>query len=181
MNSTKPMCLNGNVNQNNDNNSRRDSHGSYQEATHAVYNPTCTKINSRKKRKRKTDTRPPIDKASWLSILTFSWVTPLFIKGWKGTLKTEDLTVASYKESCKMNSHRLETRWAHLLTKHGSTDASLFSALLYIMRSDLIYSTIAMTIGFSTNIVSSTIVIVRLIAFTQLSEPDFIYGSLLVV
>ncbi|XP_072048676.1 ATP-binding cassette sub-family C member 5-like [Amphiura filiformis] len=185
MNSTKPMHLKGNANQNNDDregnhgNSRRDSSGSYQEAT--VYNPTYTKSNSRKKKKRNTDTRLPIDKASWFSILTFSWVTPLFIKGWKGTLKTEDLTVASYKDSSEMNSHRLETRWAHILTKHGSKDASLFSALLYAMRSGVICSTIALTISTSTSLVSSTVVMRRLIAFTQSPEPDFFYGSLLVV
>ncbi|XP_072048668.1 ATP-binding cassette sub-family C member 12-like [Amphiura filiformis] len=155
MNSTKPMRQNNDDRKVNHGNSRRDSHGSYQEATHAVYNPTYTKINSRKKKKRKTDTRPPIDKASWFSILTFSWVTPLFIKGWKGTLKTEDLTVASHKDSSKMNSHRLETRWAHLLTKYGSKDASLLSALLYVMRSGVIHSTIAVTIGYVSAIVSS--------------------------
>ncbi|XP_072048637.1 ATP-binding cassette sub-family C member 11-like [Amphiura filiformis] len=163
MNSTKPMRLNDVTNHNNDysrrgnhGNSRRESSGSYQEATHAVYNPTYTKINSRKKRKRKIDTRPPIDGANWLSILTFSWVTPLFIKGWKGTLKTEDLTVPSRKDSAKKNSHRLETRWAHLLSKHGSKDASLFSALLYVMRSGVILSSIAITIGFCLAMVSAT-------------------------
>ncbi|XP_072021809.1 ATP-binding cassette sub-family C member 5-like [Amphiura filiformis] len=80
-----------------------------------------------------------------------------------------------------MNSHRLETRWAHLLTKHGSKDASLFSALLYIMRSLVICSTIALAIAISANLVSATVVMRRLIAFTQSPEPDFIYGSLLVV
>ncbi|XP_072048673.1 ATP-binding cassette sub-family C member 5-like [Amphiura filiformis] len=186
MNSTKPMRLKGNVNQNNDDKkgnhgNRRDSSGSYQEATHAVYNPTYTKINPRKKKKWTTDTRPPIDKASWFSILTFSWVTPLFIKGWKGTLKTEDLTVASYKDSSKMNSYRLEARWAHLISKHGSKDASLFNALLYIMRSGVICSAISLAISISAALVSSTVVMRRLIAFTQSPEPDFIYGCLLVV
>ncbi|XP_072021819.1 LOW QUALITY PROTEIN: ATP-binding cassette sub-family C member 5-like [Amphiura filiformis] len=182
MNSTKPMRLNDDTNHDDDNHgNRRDSNGSYQEATHAVYNPTYTKINSPKKKKRKTDTRPPIDRANWLSVLTFSWVTPLFIKAWKGTLKTEDLTVPSRKDSAKKNSHRLETRWAHLLSKHGSEDASLFSALLYVMRSDVILSTIAVIIGFSSAMVSATVVMRRLIAFTQSPEPDFVYGSLLVV
>ncbi|XP_072021820.1 ATP-binding cassette sub-family C member 5-like [Amphiura filiformis] len=49
------------------------------------------------------------------------------------------------------------------------------------MRSGVIHSTIAVTIGYVSAIVSSTVVMRRLVAFTQSPEPDFIYGSLLVV
>ena len=48
----------------------------------------------------------PIDRASWFSIITFGWVTPLFVKAWKGTLTTEDLTVGSVKDGAKENSKR---------------------------------------------------------------------------
>ena len=62
MSSFKPTKLNGNVhtedaNGTHDNveNTRRDSYGSYQEATQVTYNPAYSKVKSHKEKKRKKD------------------------------------------------------------------------------------------------------------------------------
>lgn len=87
----------------------------------------------------------PVETASCLSKLLFSWVTPLFRKGYRRTLQVEDLYACPKWERSEKKADRLQTEWDKEIRqmkhgKHPSLLKAIFRAFgfTYVMISLLV-------------------------------------------
>ncbi|CAN7997610.1 unnamed protein product [Ixodes hexagonus] len=87
----------------------------------------------------------PVETASCVSRLFFSWVTPLFSKGYRRTLQVEDLYACPKWERSERKADRLQTEWEREVRKlkTGKTP-SLFLAL--VRAFGFTYCTVALLI-----------------------------------
>ncbi len=97
----------------------------------------------------------PMDEASLLSSIWFSWMTPVFYKAWKGSLEKEDLFSCSPYDSAKVNSERLERLWANEVKQKGPKKASLAKVYLRFLAKRSIISCVASFISLMSSFFAS--------------------------
>ncbi|XP_033637621.1 multidrug resistance-associated protein 5-like [Asterias rubens] len=121
----------------------------------------------------------PIDEQGILSSIWFAWMTPVFYKAWKGSLKKEDLFSCSPYDSAKVNSERLERLWAGELKQKGTKKASLAMVYFRFLAKRSFISCLVSFIGLLSSFFAAAVFVRLLIEYCQQEEEDLQHGLLL--
>lgn len=76
----------------------------------------------------------PIDDCGFIQLMLYSWITPVFRKGFKKPLELHDLGKLPQTDSAAFNYRRLLKFWKEEVRGNGLENASIGKALFRAMR-----------------------------------------------
>jgi len=73
----------------------------------------CKRGNGKSKAEENypVETRHPVDRCSWLSFATFSWISGFMFSSYRNGLKESEIPHISWREKCRKNTDALEEIW----------------------------------------------------------------------
>ena len=80
------------------------------------------------------------DNSGFLEVATLSWVTGIFVKGFKKTLTSEDLGELSRSMTAEVSKNQLIRYYAEVSTKKNGSDFSPSWAFWRIVRTKILWS-----------------------------------------
>ncbi|XP_078527762.1 ATP-binding cassette sub-family C member 12-like [Lissotriton helveticus] len=128
------------------------------------------------RRKPKPASLNPIDDAGLLSFTTFSWMTPLMMKGYNAHLTAEDMPPLSYYDSSDVNAKRLTALWDEEVKRFGPAKASLARVVMKFQRTRLLMDLIATIICVLCAEIGPAVIIRSILEFSESESNDVVYG-----
>ncbi|KAM4045947.1 ATP-binding cassette sub-family C member 5-like isoform 2-T2 [Anomaloglossus baeobatrachus] len=123
----------------------------------------------------------PIDNAGLFSFMTLNWITPLARKVYRlSKLHVDDLWDLPSQDSSEVNSWRLQRLWEAEIQKRGKRKASLTLVLWRFCRTRFLLSSLCLIITMVANFIGPAIFIRALLEYTESTEPNLLYGLLVV-
>ncbi|XP_041372536.1 ATP-binding cassette sub-family C member 4-like [Gigantopelta aegis] len=101
----------------------------------------------------------PYDKANWLSRISFWWLTPLFISGFKRPLTSSDIYDVSREDKSAQLEKILERTWKQELRRYSDGQStSLLRAILWAFRLQWLFPAILLFISESSKVLAPYLV-----------------------
>ncbi|XP_071949500.1 ATP-binding cassette sub-family C member 5-like [Antedon mediterranea] len=123
----------------------------------------------------------PLDHMGLFSMLSCSWLTPVYRKAYKGMLKYEDLWDLSDSDNSETNGERFGRLWLEELTAKGKEEASLSKVCYRFIRTRHIFMLFGLFIWLFSAFASSAFVVQDLLKYIEDEEDDLWYGLSLVL
>uniref|UniRef100_A0A8C6AEZ6 ATP binding cassette subfamily C member 12 n=1 Tax=Monodon monoceros TaxID=40151 RepID=A0A8C6AEZ6_MONMO len=109
----------------------------------------------------------PVDDAGLLSFPTFSWLTPVMMRGYKHTLTVDTLLPLSPYDSFDINGKRFRILWDEEVEKMGPEKASLGRVVWKFQRTHVLMDIVANILCIITAAIGSMILIHQILQPTQ--------------
>uniref|UniRef100_H0WU32 ATP-binding cassette sub-family C member 12 n=1 Tax=Otolemur garnettii TaxID=30611 RepID=H0WU32_OTOGA len=109
----------------------------------------------------------PIDDAGLLSFATFSWLTPVMVKGYKGELTVDTLPPLSPYDSSDTNAKRFRVLWDEEIGRVGPEKASLGRVVWKFQRTRVLMDILANILCIIMAAIGPTILIHQILQQTE--------------
>jgi ABC-type multidrug transport system fused ATPase/permease subunit len=76
----------------------------------------------------------PYGKATLVQLVTFSWLNPLFVLGFKKPLEPDEIPDVDNKDSARFLSHSFNESLEHVKERDGTTNPSIYKAIYLFIR-----------------------------------------------
>jgi len=113
------------------------------------------------------------DNSGFLEVATLSWVTGIFVKGFKKTLTSEDLGELSRSMTAEVSKNQLIRYYAEVSTKKNGSDFSPSWAFWRIVRTKILWSVFLLLLYVSVEFTKAAVVLKGLLSYIE--KP---YGSI---
>ncbi|XP_072823403.1 ATP-binding cassette sub-family C member 12 isoform X3 [Vicugna pacos] len=109
----------------------------------------------------------PVDDAGLLSFATFSWLTPVMVRGYKHTLTVDSLPPLSPYDSSDVNAKRLQVLWDEEVEKVGPEKASLGRVVWKFQRTRVLMDIVANILCITMAAIGPTVLIHQILQQTE--------------
>ncbi|XP_010948502.2 ATP-binding cassette sub-family C member 12 isoform X2 [Camelus bactrianus] len=109
----------------------------------------------------------PVDDAGLLSFATFSWLTPVMVRGYKHTLTVDSLPPLSPYDSSDVNTKRLQILWDEEVEKVGPEKASLGRVVWKFQRTRVLMDIVANILCIIMAAIGPTVLIHQILQQTE--------------
>ncbi|XP_064346066.1 ATP-binding cassette sub-family C member 12 [Camelus dromedarius] len=109
----------------------------------------------------------PVDDAGLLSFATFSWLTPVMVRGYKHTLTVDSLPPLSPYDSSDVNAKRLQILWDEEVEKVGPEKASLGRVVWKFQRTRVLMDIVANILCIIMAAIGPTVLIHQILQQTE--------------
>ncbi|XP_047647017.1 ATP-binding cassette sub-family C member 12 isoform X1 [Phacochoerus africanus] len=109
----------------------------------------------------------PVDDAGLLSFATFSWLTPLMVRGYRHTLTVDTLPPLSPYDSSDTNAKRFRILWDEEVEKMGPEKASLGRVVWKFQRTRVLMDIVANILCIIMAAIGPTVLIHQILQQTQ--------------
>ncbi|XP_020949893.1 multidrug resistance-associated protein 9 [Sus scrofa] len=109
----------------------------------------------------------PVDDAGLLSFATFSWLTPLMVRGYRHTLTVDTLPPLSPYDSSDINAKRFRILWDEEVEKMGPEKASLGRVVWKFQRTRVLMDIVANILCIIMAAIGPTVLIHQILQQTQ--------------
>ncbi|EPY82129.1 multidrug resistance-associated protein 9 [Camelus ferus] len=109
----------------------------------------------------------PVDDAGLLSFATFSWLTPVMVRGYKHTLTVDSLPPLSPYDSSDVNTKRLQILWDEEVEKVGPEKASLGRVVWKFQRTCVLMDIVANILCIIMAAIGPTVLIHQILQQTE--------------
>uniref|UniRef100_A0A8C3VSX7 ATP-binding cassette sub-family C member 12 n=1 Tax=Catagonus wagneri TaxID=51154 RepID=A0A8C3VSX7_9CETA len=110
----------------------------------------------------------PVDDAGLLSFATFSWLTPLMLRGYRHTLSVDTLPPLSPYDSSDTNAKRFRILWDEEVEKMGPEKASLGRVVWKFQRTRVLMDIVANILCIIMAAIGPTVLIHQILQQTQI-------------
>ncbi|XP_064192872.1 ATP-binding cassette sub-family C member 12 isoform X1 [Anguilla rostrata] len=118
----------------------------------------------------------PVDDAGFFSFISFSWMTPMMWKLFKGRLDMNSLFLSPH-DSADTNGKRFQRLWGEEVAKTGLEEASLERVVMRFQRTRIIMASIAAILIAIAVFVGPAILVHKLLTYIEsVSKPSLAYG-----
>uniref|UniRef100_K7FYJ5 ATP-binding cassette sub-family C member 5 n=1 Tax=Pelodiscus sinensis TaxID=13735 RepID=K7FYJ5_PELSI len=125
----------------------------------------------------KAKTSPnPIDDAGLFSFATYSWLSPLMIKGYKHNINVDTLPPLSYLDSSEPNARRFQLLWEEELARVGPEKASLGRVAFKFQRTRILVDVIANFMCIILAALGPTVIIHKILQHSESVSKDIVWG-----
>ncbi|XP_040838073.1 ATP-binding cassette sub-family C member 12 isoform X2 [Ochotona curzoniae] len=118
----------------------------------------------------------PVDDAGLLSFATFSWLTPIMIKGYKHDLTVDTLPPLSPYDSSDINAKRLRILWDEEVERVGPEKASLGRVVWKFQRTRVLMDVVANILCIIMAAIGPTVLIHQILQHTESSSSEIWVG-----
>ncbi|XP_045674831.1 ATP-binding cassette sub-family C member 12 isoform X1 [Phyllostomus hastatus] len=118
----------------------------------------------------------PMDDAGLLSFATFSWLTPVMVRGYKGTLTVDSLPPLSKYDSSDINAKRLRVLWDEEVEREGPERASLGRVVWKFQRTRVLMDVVANILCIVMAAVGPTVLIHQILRHTESTAKNVWVG-----
>ncbi|XP_058530683.1 ATP-binding cassette sub-family C member 12 isoform X6 [Ochotona princeps] len=118
----------------------------------------------------------PVDDAGLLSFATFSWLTPIMIKGYKHALTVDTLPPLSPYDSSDINAKRLRILWDEEVERVGPEKASLGRVVWKFQRTRVLMDVVANILCIIMAAIGPTVLIHQILQHTESSSSEIWVG-----
>ncbi|XP_033097216.1 multidrug resistance-associated protein 5-like [Anneissia japonica] len=123
----------------------------------------------------------PLDHMGLFSMLTCSWLTPVYRKAYKRTLKYGDLWDLSDNDNSETNGQRFERLWLEELAAKGKEEASLKKVCYRFIRTRHMFMLLGLFMWLFSAFASSAFLVQDLLKYIEDQNDDLAYGLTLVL
>ncbi|KAM8775289.1 ATP-binding cassette sub-family C member 12-like isoform 2-T2 [Rhynchonycteris naso] len=109
----------------------------------------------------------PVDDAGLLSFATFSWLTPVMVRGYKHTLTVDTLPPLSPYDSSDANAKRFRTLWDEEVERVGPERASLGRVVWAFQRTRVLMDIVANILCIVMAAIGPTVLIHQILQHTE--------------
>ncbi|XP_069692470.1 ATP-binding cassette sub-family C member 5-like isoform X3 [Periplaneta americana] len=117
-----------------------------------------------------------VDRAGFLSFISFSWMSRYMYAAYKKGLTIEDIPQGSPLDSCDLNAQRLELLWQEEVRRNGPRRASFGAAVWRFIRTRVIMSSIVFSLSLAMGFISPTVFMRKLLQYAEDEEADTMTG-----
>ncbi|KAM5298034.1 ATP-binding cassette sub-family C member 12-like isoform 5-T5 [Glossophaga mutica] len=118
----------------------------------------------------------PMDDAGLLSFATFSWLTPVMVRGYKRTLTVDTLPPLSKYDSSDINAKRFRILWDEEVQREGPERASLGRVVWKFQRTRVLMDIVANILCIVMAAVGPTVLIHQILQHTQSTAKNVWVG-----
>ncbi|XP_076988460.1 ATP-binding cassette sub-family C member 12 isoform X3 [Tamandua tetradactyla] len=118
----------------------------------------------------------PVDNAGLLSFATFSWLTPVMIRGYKHTLTVDSLPPLSPYDSSDTNAKRFRILWDEELERMGTEKASLGRVVWKFQRTRVLMDIVANILCIVMAAIGPTVLIHQILQQTESTSRNVWVG-----
>ncbi|XP_037672018.1 multidrug resistance-associated protein 9 [Choloepus didactylus] len=118
----------------------------------------------------------PVDNAGLLSFATFSWLTPVMVRGYKHMLTVESLPPLSPYDSSDPNAKRFRILWDEELERRGAEKASLGRVVWKFQRTRVLMDIVANILCIVMAAIGPTVLIHQILQQTESTSRNVWVG-----
>ncbi|KAM6159981.1 ATP-binding cassette sub-family C member 12 isoform 1-T1 [Erethizon dorsatum] len=118
----------------------------------------------------------PVDDAGLLSFATFSWLTPVMVKGYRNTLTGDTLPPMSPYDSSDTNAKRFRVLWDEEVERVGPEKASLGQVVWKFQRTRVLMDIVANILCIIMAAIGPTVLIHQILQHTENASGKFWVG-----
>ncbi|XP_038609802.1 multidrug resistance-associated protein 9 [Tachyglossus aculeatus] len=123
----------------------------------------------------------PVDDAGLLSFATFSWLTPLMIKGYRGTLTGDTLPPLSHLDRSGPNARRFRFLWEEEIARVGPEKASVRRVVWRFQKTRILMDIVANFICIIMAAIGPTVLLHKILEHTEKRSSNLLIGISLCV
>uniref|UniRef100_F7GCF3 ATP-binding cassette sub-family C member 12 n=1 Tax=Monodelphis domestica TaxID=13616 RepID=F7GCF3_MONDO len=123
----------------------------------------------------------PVDDAGLFSFATFSWLTPIMVKGYKHFLSMDALPPLSPYDTSDANAKRFRFLWDEEVARVGAEKASVGRVVWRFQRTRVLMDTIANVLCIIMAAIGPTVLIHQILQYTENTSKNIFVGIALCV
>ncbi|XP_072488245.1 ATP-binding cassette sub-family C member 12 isoform X2 [Notamacropus eugenii] len=125
--------------------------------------------------------RNPVDDAGLFSFATFSWLTPIMVKGYKHILTMNTLPPLSSYDTSDTNAKRFRSLWEEEVARVGAEKASVGRVVWRFQRTRVLMDIIANFLCIIMAAIGPTVLIHQILQYTESTSKNVFVGIALCV
>ncbi|XP_068938920.1 ATP-binding cassette sub-family C member 12 isoform X2 [Petaurus breviceps papuanus] len=125
--------------------------------------------------------RNPVDDAGLFSFATFSWLTPIMVKGYKHILTMSTLPPLSSYDTSDTNAKRFRSLWEEEVARVGAEKASMGRVVWRFQRTRVLMDMIANFLCITMAAIGPTVLIHQILQYTESTSKNVFVGIALCV
>ncbi|XP_009676710.2 ATP-binding cassette sub-family C member 12 [Struthio camelus] len=118
----------------------------------------------------------PMDDAGLFSSVTYSWLSPLMMKGYRHSITVDSLPPLSYYDSADPNAKRFRRLWEAELASVGPEKASLGKVVWKFQRTRFLVDIVVILISIIFAALGPTVIIHKILQHSASTAKDFVKG-----
>uniref|UniRef100_A0A8C4KQZ1 ATP-binding cassette sub-family C member 5 n=1 Tax=Dromaius novaehollandiae TaxID=8790 RepID=A0A8C4KQZ1_DRONO len=118
----------------------------------------------------------PMDDAGLFSSVTYSWLSPLMMKGYRHSITVDSLPPLSYYDSADPNAKRFRHLWEAELASVGPEKASLGKVVWKFQRTRFLVDIIVNLISIIFAALGPTVIIHKILQYSASTSKNFVEG-----
>ncbi|XP_043842702.1 ATP-binding cassette sub-family C member 12-like [Dromiciops gliroides] len=123
----------------------------------------------------------PVDDAGLFSFATFSWLTPIMVKGYKHILTTNALPPLSSYDTSDTNAKRFRSLWEEEVAKVGAEKASVGRVVWRFQRTRVLMDILANFLCIIMAAIGPTVLVHQILQYTESTSKNVFVGIALCV